>query len=106
MIHQGRPLVDHVVSTKLSEDDLSRLQDACKRHQCTASKLIKLAITRWMESEEGKKEDLPLELKSVPPNPVIKEKIVVAQPKKSTIDEACLEYFRDRIDGGKRVKAD
>ena len=56
--------------------------------------------------EEGKKEDRPLELKSVSPNPVIKEKVVVAGPKPTeiTIDEAYFQYFSDRIDDGKRVK--
>ena len=56
--------------------------------------------------EEGKKEDRPLELKSVSPNPVIKEKVVVTEPKpmEITIDEAYFQYFSDRIDGGKRVK--
>ena len=93
-----------MVSTKLSEEDLTRLQDACKRHQCTASKLIKLAIAKWMETEDDKKEDLPLELKSVPPNPVIEEKVVVTEPKEITIDEAYFQYFRKRIDGGKCVK--
>lgn len=94
-----------MVSTKLSEDDLSILQDACKRHQCTASKLIKLAITKWIELEYDKKEDLPLELKSAPPNPGIKEKICVIKPKEITVDEAYFQYFIDRIDGGKRVKS-
>lgn len=104
MICHGLPLVDHVVSTKLSEDDLAKLQDACKRHQCTASKLIKFAITKWIESEDGKKEDLPLELKSVPHNPVFEEKVVVVEHKETTIDEAYFQYFRYRIDCGKCVK--
>ena len=97
-------MVDHVVSTKLSEEDLAKLQDACKRHQCTASKLIKLAITKWVESEDGKKEDLPLELESVPHKPVFEEKVVVAEHKEITIDEVYFQYFRNRIDGGKCVK--
>lgn len=94
-------MVDRVVSTKLSEEKIAKLIDACKRHQCTTSKLIKLAITKWIESESGKKEDLTFQLKAIPPNTTLEEKLVVKEHKETNIDEAYLQYFRKRIDGGK-----
>lgn len=94
-------MVDHVVSTKLSEEELAKLVDACKRHQCTTSKLVKLAITKWIETENGKKEDLAFQLKAMPHNPTFEEKLVVEERKETTVDEAYFQYFRKRIDGGK-----
>lgn len=94
-------MVDRVVSTKLSEEDLAKLMDACKRHQCTTSKLIKLAITKWMELENDRKEDLPFQLKMIPHNTTLEEKLVVEERKETSIDEAYFQYFRKRIDGGK-----
>ena len=94
-------MVDRVVSTKLSEEEIAKLIDACKRHQCTTSKLIKLAITKWIELENGKKEDLTFQLKAIPPNTTLEEKLVVEERKETNIDEAYLQYFRKRIDGGK-----
>ena len=94
-------MVDRVVSTKLSEEEIAKLIDACKRHQCTTSKLIKLAITKWIELESGKKEDSIFQLKVTPPNTTLEEKLVVEERKETNVDEAYLQYFRKRIDGGK-----
>ena len=94
-------MVDRVVSTKLSDEELAKLIDACKRHQCTTSKLVKLAITKWIELENGKKEDLTFQLKAIAPNTTFEEKLVVKEHKETNVDEAYLQYFRKRIDGGK-----
>lgn len=98
-------MVDRVVSTKLSEEDLVKLIDACKRHQCTTSKLVKLAITKWIELENSEKEDLTFQLKAMPPNPKLEEKHFVKEHKEISVDEAYFQYFRNRIDGGKRVES-
>jgi len=99
-------MVDHVVSTKLPEDDLAKLLDACKRHQCTTSKLVKLAITKWIESENNNKEDLTLQLKAVPQNnPTLEDKPIVKDRKENSVDEAYFQYFRNRIDAGKCVES-
>ena len=97
-------MVDHVVSTKLSEEDLANLLEACKRHQCTTSKLVKLAITKWIESENIKKEDKPLQLKAIS-SPKSEEKAIVRTRRVTNIDEAYFQYFRDRIDTGKYVES-
>ena len=59
-------MVDRMVS-KLSEEDLVKHIDACKIHQCTTSKLVKRAITKWIELENSEKEDLTFQLKAMPP---------------------------------------
>ena len=94
-------MVDRVVSTKLSEEEIAKLIDACKRHQCTTSKLVKLAITKWIELENSKKEDLTFQLKTIPHNTTLEGKLVVEERKETSVDEAYLQYFRKRIDGGK-----
>ena len=93
-----------MVSTKLSEEDLANLLKACKRYQCTTSKLLKLAITKWIESENTKMEDQPLQLKAIPSSPKSEEKTVV-QARRASIDEAYFQYFLDRIDAGKCVES-
>ena len=98
-------MVDHVVSTKLSEEDLANLLEACKRHQCTTSKLVKLAITKWIESENTKIEDQPLQLKAIPSSPKSEEKVIVRTRRVTSIDEAYFQYFRDRIDISKYVES-
>ena len=98
-------MVNHVVSTKLSEDDLAKLLEACKRYQCTTSKLVKLAITKWIEMENSKKEDLTFQLKPLPHNSTLEEKRFVKDRKETNIDEAYFRYFRDRIDVGKCVES-
>ena len=98
-------MVDHVVSTKLSEEDLVKLMDACKRHQCTTSKLVKLAITKWIELEKSEKEDLAFQLKVIPPSPKLEEKHFVKEDKEISVGEAYFQYFRSRIDAGKRVES-
>ena len=99
-------MVDRVVSTKLSEDDLAKLLDVCKKHQCTTSKLVKLAITKWIESENNNKEDLTLQLKAVPQNnPTLEDKPIVKDRKENSVDEAYFQYFRNRIDAGKCVES-
>ena len=105
MVYDGLPMVDHVVSTKLSEDDLAKLLDACKRHQCTTSKLVKLAIIKWIELENSKKEDLTFQLKAMPHNPILEEKHFVKDRKEINVDEAYFQYFRNRIDAGKCVES-
>ena len=98
-------MVDRVVSTKLSEEDLVKLIDACKRHQCTTSKLVKLAITKWIELENSEKEDLTFQLKAMPRNPILEEKHFVKDRKEINVDEAYFQYFRNRIDAGKCVES-
>ena len=98
-------MVDHVVSTKLSEEDLVKLMDACKRHQCTTSKLVKLAITTWIELEKSKKEDLTFQLKGSSPSPKLEEKHFVKEDREISVDEAYFQYFRSRIDACKDVES-
>lgn len=106
MIYQWSTiLVDRVVSTKLSEDDLGKLMEACKKHQCTTSKLVKLAITKWIESENSKKEGMSVQLKATPHDMPFEEKHLIKDRKETSVDEAYFQYFRARIDAGKCVES-
>ena len=46
-------MVYRVVSTKLNEDEHNKLLDACNRHGCTPSALVREAITEKIENEEN-----------------------------------------------------
>lgn len=49
-------MVYRVVSTKLNEDEHNKLLDACNRHGCTPSALVREAITEKIENEENPKQ--------------------------------------------------
>jgi len=49
-------MVNRVVATKLSEDEHTKLLDACSTEGCTPSSLIRDAILKRIESEPKKKD--------------------------------------------------
>ncbi|MFZ1075836.1 MAG: hypothetical protein WAN47_00215 [Nitrosotalea sp.] len=48
-------MVYKVVSTKLNEDEHSKLLDACNKHGCTPSAFVKESIMNRINSEEPEK---------------------------------------------------
>jgi len=49
-------MVNRVVATKLTEDEHTKLLDACNTEGCSPSSLIRDAILKRIESEPKKKE--------------------------------------------------
>ena len=53
MVYIGLPMVYRVVSTKLTEEEHTRLLDICNKQGCTPSALIKDAIIKKINEKEN-----------------------------------------------------
>ena len=53
MVYIGLPMVYRVVSTKLTEEEHTRLLDICNKQGCTPSALIKDAIIKKISEKEN-----------------------------------------------------
>ena len=58
-------MVYRVVSTKLTEEEHTKLLDACNRESCTPSSLIKDAIIKQIKEKESSNELTNTKLKEV-----------------------------------------
>ncbi len=85
----------HVVSTKLSDEEHAKLIELCRKSSCTPSALIKQAVAKWIELESS---DVIKEQKSVSSKGMGQDKIFKDGECSDNVSDVYFQYFRNRID--------